>query len=63
MEHVKAEYRTAYEGWTKQVRDLHRVLLEGERMEPPKLKGLLNREARAKDEYDAARRRLLGLED
>jgi len=37
MEDVKEEYRKAYEGWTKQVRDLHRVLLEGERMEPPKL--------------------------
>jgi len=36
---------------------------DGERMEPPKLKGLLNREARAKERYDAARRRLLGLSD
>lgn len=60
---VKDEYRQAYENWTKQIADLHRVLLDGERLEPPKLKGLLNREARAKDRYDAARRRLLGLSD
>ena len=30
-------------------------------MGPPKLKGLLNREARAKEQYDAARLALLGL--
>ena len=30
-------------------------------MEPPKLKGLLNREAGAKERYDAARQALLGL--
>ncbi len=32
-------------------------------MEPPKLKGLLGREARAKERYDAARLALLGLEE
>jgi hypothetical protein len=37
------------------------VLLEGQRLEPPKLKALLNREARTKERYDAARRALLGL--
>jgi hypothetical protein len=30
-------------------------------MDPPRLKGLLNREARAKARYDEARLRLLGL--
>jgi len=30
-------------------------------MDPPKRKGLLNREAQAKDRYEKARRRLLGL--
>jgi hypothetical protein len=60
---VKDEYRQAYEGWKKQLEDLHRVLIDGERLEPPKLKGLLNREARAKERYDAARRKLLGLSD
>jgi hypothetical protein len=44
-----------------QLEALHRVLLEGERLDPPRLKGLLNREARAKERYEQARRRLLGL--
>ena len=55
------EYRQAYDAWQEQLRALHRVLLEGDSMEPPKLKGLLNREARAKERYDAARQALLGL--
>jgi hypothetical protein len=63
MEDPKTEYREAYEDWTRQLEGVHRVLLEGERLEPPKLKGLLNREARAKERYDAARRRLLGISD
>ncbi len=62
-EDVEEEYRQAYEAWTKNVRELHGVLLDGQRLEPPKLKGLLNREARAKERYDAARRQLLGLSD
>ena len=62
-EDEKEEYRQAYEAWTKHVQDLHGVLLDGQRMEPPKLKGLLNREARAKERYDIARRKLLGLSD
>jgi len=60
---AKDEYRQAYQDWQAQLRAVHRVLLDGERMEPPKLKGLLNREVRAKERYDAARRRLLGLSD
>jgi len=63
MEDVKQEYAAAYAAWLEQISGLHRVLLEGERLEPPKLKGLLNRETRAKERYDKARRRLLGLED
>ena len=55
------EYRAAYEGWQSQLGTLHRVFLDGEALEPPKLKGLLNREARAKERYDAARRALLGI--
>jgi hypothetical protein len=61
MEDVNEEYRRAYEAWTAQLSDLHAVLLNGKRLEPPKLKALLNREARAKENYDEARRRLLGL--
>ena len=56
-------YRSAWEGWQKQLDQVHAVLLEGERVHPSKLKGLLNREATAKDRYDAARRRLLGIPD
>ena len=63
MEDVNEEYRKAYDAWTEHLAGLHRVLLDGERLEPPKLKGLLNREARAKERYDAARKRLLGLSD
>jgi len=55
------EYRQAYRAWQEQLATLHRVFLEGERLEPPKLKGLLNREARAKERYDAARLALLGI--
>lgn len=57
----RQEYRQAYQAWQEQVAALHAVVLEGERLEPPKLKGLLNREARAKERYDAARLALLGL--
>ena len=63
MDDPKEHYREAYEAWQRQLTALHSVLLDGERMEPPKLKALLNREVRAKERYDAARRRLLGLSD
>ncbi|GIW13761.1 MAG: hypothetical protein KatS3mg062_1200 [Tepidiforma sp.] len=58
-----AEYRAAWEAWQKQLEHLHRVFLEGERIRPDQLKGLLGREARAKERWEAARRRLLGLDD
>ncbi len=57
------EYRQAYQAWQEQLGTLHRVFLEGESLEPPKLKGLLNREARAKERYDSARLALLGIAD
>ena len=57
----QAEYRDAWEAWQKQLGRLHDIFLEGEPLEPPKLKGLLNREARAKQRYDAAREALLGI--
>lgn len=55
------EYREAWAAWQKQLARLHEVFLEGETIGPPQLKGLLNREARAKQRYDAAREALLGL--
>lgn len=63
MEDIRRDYVDSYEAWQGQLQALHRVLLEGERLEPPKLKGLLNREARAKERYEQARRRLLGLSE
>jgi hypothetical protein len=63
MQDRKREYSETYGAWQAQLRAVHRVLLEGERLEPPKLKALLNREARAKERYDRARRALLGLSE
>ncbi len=37
------------------------MFLDGEWLEPPKLKALLYREALMKERYDRARRALLGL--
>ena len=62
-EETAAAYREAWDAWRKQADHLHRVFLEGERLRPDQLKGLLNREARAKARYDRARLRLLGLDD
>ncbi|MCH7580711.1 MAG: hypothetical protein IIB22_10760 [Chloroflexi bacterium] len=58
----KQEYEQAYQAWQQQLASLHRVLLKGESLEPPRMKGLLNREARAKERYDTAREALLGLD-
>ena len=64
----KAAYREAYDAWQRQLAALHDFLLEGK---PPgrgaelaaAVKGLLNREARAKERYDDARRRLIGIDE
>ena len=61
MDDLKREYVESYTVWQRHLQALHQVLLEGERMEPSRLKGLLNREAGAKERYERARRRLLGL--
>ena len=60
---VKEEYRAAYEAWQKQLTGLHEVFLDGGRLDPVRMKGLLNREARAKRRYDHARLRLLGIDE
>ena len=62
-ETTAAEYQEAWEAWKKQIEGVHRLFLEGEKLRPDAIKGLLNREARAKEKYDAARNRLLGLEE
>jgi hypothetical protein len=60
-EDKKKAYIGAYQAWQEQLQALHRVVLEGQHIDPPRLKGLLNREIRAKEKYEEARRRLLGL--
>ncbi len=62
-ETTRDAYREAWEAWLKQLERVHEVLLEGERLTPDRLKGLLNREARAKQAYDEARLKLLGLDE
>jgi len=60
---VKDAYRTAYGAWQEQLLQLHAFVLDSEPLHPTKIKGLLNREARAKERYDMARNDLLGIED
>lgn len=58
---AQQRYREALEAWQKQLEGVHRLLLDGERLPPEQIKGLLGREARAKERYEAARRELLGI--
>jgi hypothetical protein len=60
---VAATYRAAWEAWMKQIEQVNRVFLDGEKIEPAQIKGLLNREARAKEAFEVARARLLGLDE
>jgi hypothetical protein len=62
-EETKQAYREAYEAWQKQLAGLHQVFLDNQRLDPIRLKGLLNRESRMKRRYDRARLRLLGIEE
>lgn len=62
-EDVRSEYESAWADWQAQLAKVHAMFLHGERMHPTQIKGLLNREARAKERYDEARRRLLGIQD
>ena len=58
-EERRQTYLKAYEDWQRQLAGLHEVFLDGKMLEGDKMKGLLNREARAKERYDAARLDLL----
>jgi hypothetical protein len=60
----KQAYRDALDDWQRKLADVHRLLLDGDRQgkRPDEIKGLLNREARAKEKYDDARKRLLGID-
>lgn len=58
----KSDYRQAFADWQTQLTALHAAVLDGDRLDPVKLKALLNRESRAKARYDGARKKLLGIE-
>ena len=62
-EETKQAYREAYDAWQRQLMGLHEVFLDGKRLDPVRLKGLLNRESRTKRRYDRARLQLLGIEE
>ena len=55
-------YVQAYDDWQEKLKALHEVFLDGTRTPVgDQFKGLLNREARAKEKYDQARLELLGI--
>ena len=56
-------YREAWQAWSKQIEHVHRVFLDGEAIRPDQIKGLLNRESRAKQKYDESRLKLLGIDE
>ncbi len=58
----RSAYLAAYDDWQKKLHELHEVFLDGTRTPiGDQFKGLLNREARAKEKYDQARLELLGI--
>ena len=58
---IVEDYEFSWIAWQKQLSRVHDVFLKGEEISPDRLKGLLNRESRAKYAYDEARNRLLGI--
>jgi len=58
-----AVYKEAYEAWQKHLAAMHEVVIDHKRVPPIQIKGILNREARWKRRYDAARLRLLGIDE
>ena len=55
-------YLEAYEYWQDAVQKLHYILFdENSTNDPAKIKGALNREARAKEKYETARKKILGI--
>ncbi len=57
----RRRYVEAWERWRADIDALHRVLLEGESMDPLHLVALLRRESKSKEKYDAERVEALGL--
>jgi hypothetical protein len=57
----RAKYVEAYERWQRDLTALHRVLLDGEQLDPMHFVALLRRESHSKDRYDEVRKDVLGL--
>jgi hypothetical protein len=57
----KQAYVDAYERWQKDLQRLHRVLLDGEPLDPLHRVALLRSESHTHDRYEEARRLFLGL--
>lgn len=57
----RAAYLDVYERWRRDLDALHRVLIDGEPLDPPHFVALLRRESKSKARYDAARENVLGL--
>ena len=61
-EERRKAYLEAYEDWQAKLAALHEGFIDGTKtLEGDQMKGLLNREARAKAKYDEARLALLGF--
>ncbi|HLZ72763.1 MAG TPA: hypothetical protein VKV26_22900 [Dehalococcoidia bacterium] len=59
----RAAYTAAYERWQRDLGALHRVLLDGDQLDPPHFVALLRRESKSKAKYDEVRQHVLGLPD
>lgn len=57
----KTAYVDAYERWRRDLDAVHRVLLDGEQLDPLHFVALLRRESKSKERYDSARQTVLGL--
>lgn len=57
----RTAYVEAYERWHRDLDAMHRVLLEGDSMDPLHFVALLRRESKSKERYDQVRSEVLGL--
>lgn len=57
----RTAYKEAYERWRRDVDAVHRVILDGEQLDPLHFVALLRRESKSKATYDEAREQLLEL--
>ena len=62
-EETAKAYRAAWQAWLTQIEHVNRVFLEGEKIGPEQIKGLLTRESKRKEQYDSARLKLLGIDE